>query len=59
MDHANHYPPMSKEQRKRASAKIAKMMEKDEAKPRDQIIAIGLRMAREGQLGPRGGYEKE
>jgi len=49
---------LTPEQRKRASVKISKMWgEKD--RPREQIIAIGLRLARDGQIGPRGGYDKK
>jgi len=48
-------PEMSKEQKAKASAKIRRMTGKKESRPKAQIVAIGIKMAREGKLGPTGG----
>jgi len=42
--------------RDRAAKKIAHMMRRGEDRPRAQIVAIGIKLAREGKVGPRGGY---
>lgn len=45
------------EQRRRASASISRYL-KEPGAERSQVIAKSLSMARRGDLGERGGYEK-
>lgn len=55
------YPAMSRAVRQRASKKIAHMMEEkrgDKDWPRERVIAASIRMAREGKIGPEGGYRR-
>lgn len=48
---------VQRKQRGRISTKISHLH--DEGKPRKQSVAIALSMAKEGRLGPRGGYQRK
>ena len=48
------YRPVPAAMRGRVSAKIRKLVR--EGKPQNVAVAMALSMARQGRLGPRGGY---
>lgn len=48
---------LTKEEQKRASAKISKLHKSEPEMPHDQKVAMSLEMAREHRLGPKGAYK--